>query len=357
VCAVAHRARIAPIVYQCLRSTTLAVPGDVMDWFRVQHYDTVALNLASLNTLKMVLDLLAGAGIPALVFKGPALATLGHEMARSWKDLDLLIDPTAMDRAESVLLRAGYRLLQDPPHPNHRRYALDGDPRHSVLEIHFDISDRLRTYRPDVRAIWARATEAKVLGLPARVPELTDHLLLTIMQLPHHHWSIRLLLDIWRLIVRQHEALDWPEVFGRSEAWRLLALTRSALSVLTTTLGASLPEGAVTRIEPVGYYDRMRREIASRSIEEQLEYPFHPRVMWLAPFATVDRPSHFLGILTRRLLGGGGFGDDGRIESAVRRNLRSIEVFPAVVRVLAASLRPSRRAEPRHLGDWQRAKS
>jgi len=340
VCAVAHRARIAPIVYQCLRSASLPVPGDVMDWFRVQHYDTVARNLASLNVLRTVLEMLAGAGIPAMAFKGPALAQLGYEMARSWKDLDILVGPGAIDRVESVLFAAGYRLMPDPPHPNHRRYAVRGDARDTALEIHFDISDPLLAYRPDVPAIWSRSGAAKILGLTARVPDLTDHLLLTVMQLPHHRWSLRLVLDIWQVIRRWQEAVDWPAFFERARAWRMLALTRSALCMLTTSLGASLPESVASAVRPVGYYDRLRLEIATQSISEQFEHPFRPRVMWLAPFVVTERPADVLRILTRRLLAGGEAMGDGRIETAVRRNLKSIEVLPEVIRVIAASVLP-----------------
>jgi hypothetical protein len=298
----------------------------------------VARNLISLNTLRAVLDLLGGAGIPAIVFKGPALAELGHEMARSWNDLDILVENVRFARAESVLLQAGYQRLPDAPHPNHRRYATGSTVRPSVLEVHFDISDPLRAYRPDLAAIWARATGGTVLGVPARAPELMDHLLLTIMQLPHHHWSVRVLLDIRQVIARYGQAVDWTEFFDRAEAWGMLALTRSALSVLSTDFDISLPPAVVARARPVGYYDRLRREIALQAIEEQLEHPFRPRVMWLAPFIVSDRPSHVPRILMHRLLAGDEMTEDGRLGRAVRRNVKTLVALPAVVRAVLASV-------------------
>jgi hypothetical protein len=342
VCAVAHRMRIAPIVYQGLRSAALAVPRDVMDWFRVQHYDTVARNLISLNTLRAVLDLLTNSGIPAVVFKGPALAELGHGMARSWNDLDILVESTFFARAESILTQVGYQRLPDAPHPNHRRYATGSTVSPSVLEVHFDISDPLRAYRPDLAAIWGRAAEGTVLGVPARVPELMDHFLLTIMQLPHHHWSVRVLLDIREVIARHEQALDWSELYRRAEAWGMLALTRSALSVLSTEFDVSLPPSVAARARPMGYYDRLRREIATQAIEEQLEHPFRPRVMWLAPFIVSDRPSHVPRILLRRLLAGDDMTEDGRVGRAVRRNVKTLIALPEVVRAVLASVPGSR---------------
>jgi hypothetical protein len=211
-----------------------------------------------------------------------------------------------------------------------------------VLEVHFDICDPLRAYRPDFDAILARATEGTVLGVPARAPELMDHLLLTIMQLPHHHWSVRILLDVRRVIARHGQALDWTELLRRAEAWGMLALVRSALSVLSTDFDVPLPPSVAARARPMGYYDRLRREIAIQAIEEQLEYPFRPRVMWLAPFIVSDRPSHVPRILMHRLLAGDEMTEDGRVGRAVRRNVKTLVALPAVLRAVLASVPGSR---------------
>jgi hypothetical protein len=341
VCTVAHRCRIAPIVYQCLRASALPVPRDVMDWFRVQHYDTVARNLASLNELDAVLHAFAAAAIPAMVFKGPALAHFGNEMARSWQDLDILIHRGSVDRVESVLLKAGYPPIPGPVHRNHRRYAGAGNTHRGVLEIHFNISDPLRSHQPDVPAIWDRSAEMKILGVSARIPELTDHLLLTIMQLPHHHWSVRLLVDILHVVTRWQGEIDWDELFRRAASWQMIALTRTALWVLITGFGASLPGEVVSRVQPAGYYDRFHRGIAGQAIDEQLGHPFRPKMLWIAPFVVVDRPSKVPAILARRLVLGSGPSEEGKVERAFRRNVTTLAALPAVMRLLISSLRPS----------------
>jgi len=339
VCAVAYRCRIAPIVYQSLRASALAVPPDVMEWFRVQHYDNVARNLASLNELRAVLNVFEAAGIRVVVFKGPALAEAGYGMARTWQDLDLLIRGDAVERVDAVLLRSGYPLRPEPPHHNHRRYGGGDDGRRGVLEVHFDISDPLRSHRPNVDAVWVRAVDTKILGITARVPEITDHLLLTMMQLPHHHWSIRLLLDLRQVIERRRGDIDWDEVFQRAGAWQMMALTKSALASLQAEFGLTLPDGVRERVRAGGYYDRLHREIAAQAITEQLENPFRPKVMWIAPFVVVDHAGRVPAIIVRRLLAGGQVTEDGRVGRALRRNRTSLAALPALCRVLLASLR------------------
>ena len=340
VCVVAYRCRIAPIVYQCLRSTSLPVPEDIMNWFRVQHYDTVARNLSSLHELSAVLHAFSVAGIPAIIFKGPALAQLGHEMARSWQDLDLLVPAPALEQVQSTLAQAGYALIPGPPHANHRRYGAAGDARRSVLEVHFDLGDPLRSHRPNVDAIWQRSMDSRILGVSARVPELTDHLLLAIMQLPHHHWSVRLLIDLLHVVTRWRDEIDWEELFRRAGAWQMAALTRTALWVLITRFGASLPGEVVLRLQPSGYYDRFHHGIAGEAIDEQLGHPFQPKVLWIAPFVVVDHPGRIPSILVRRLLLGSGPTEEGRVERAFRRNMTTLAALPAVTRLLLrASLR------------------
>jgi hypothetical protein len=54
---------------------------------------------------------LAASGVRAVLIKGPALARLlyGSSRSRAYMDVDLLVDPSALARAEGVLARLGFR--------------------------------------------------------------------------------------------------------------------------------------------------------------------------------------------------------------------------------------------------------
>jgi hypothetical protein len=181
LCAVTHRCRIAPVIYQCPRGAALSLPPDVMTWFRVQYYDTIARNLALLNDLRELLGWLADAEMPAIVLKGPALAHFGVGLARIFHDLDILIRAGDLRRLDSILRRHGYREWPGPPHDFHKTYFRQTASGRRGLEVHFDISDRPRAYQPDIAGIWDRSFVTTVLDVPMRIPELSDQLLLAIM--------------------------------------------------------------------------------------------------------------------------------------------------------------------------------
>ena len=342
LCAVAYRCRIAPVLYQCLRAASPPVSADVMDWFRVQYYETVARNMALLNELRELLGWLSGAAVPAIVLKGPALAQLGLGSARVSYDLDVIVHNTDLRRVDAVLRSHGHRALASPPHDYHRRYARVTAVGARVAEIHFDISDRPRSHRPDLAGIWDRSVQTTISGVVMRVPELLDHFLLTIMQLPHHHWAVRLMVDLWQVVLRWGDEIDWPAVLERAGRWQMRVLTRAALHALWAMFGAPVEPSVLAASSPCGYFERVQWGAARRAIAEQLEHPFRPKVMYAVPYLMVDQPSRIPGLLLRRSLGSGGPPGESMMLKAARRNLATITALPALGRVLLEGLAPAR---------------
>lgn len=338
LCAVTHRCRIAPVIYQCLRRASLPLPPDVMTWFRVQYYDTVARNLAFMNDLQELLGWLADADVPVIVLKGPALAHFGLGMARNFNDLDILIREADLGCVDSVLRRHGYSVWPGPPHDFHKTYTRSTVSGRRALEVHFSISDRPRPYCPDIAGIWDRSLVTSIFDLPVRVPELSDHLLLTIMQLPHHHWSMRLVVDVWQIALRWGDGVDWRVFLERARAWHMGALVRSTLHALGTVFGVPVAPELISMSNPIGYFERVRWQLARCAIAEQLEYPFRPRVTWAAPFLMVDQVREVPAILFKRSLGDGGSLEESAMTKASRRSAVTVAVLPALGKVLLASI-------------------
>jgi len=338
LCAVTHRCRIAPVIYQCLRSVSLPMPPDVMTWFRVQYYDTVARNLALLQELRELLGWLADAEIPVIVLKGPVLAHFGLGAARIFHDLDILIRDGDLQRVDSILHRHGHRRAPGPPHDFHRAYSRPTASGRRVVEVHFDISDRPRTYRPDIPGIWDRSRIETIFDLPMRVPDLSDQLLLTIMQLPHHHWEMRLLVDVWQLVLRWGDGIDWRVFLDRAGAWQMRVLTKSTLHALATVFGVPVAPDAMSMSHPTGYFERVQWRVAASAIAEQLEYPFRPRVTLVAPFLMVDQATGVPAIVMKQSLGAGGSPEESTVIKASRRTAATVTALPALVKVFLASI-------------------
>jgi hypothetical protein len=334
----AHRCRIAPVLYECLRRVSMTMPADALGWFRVQYYQTVARNMALHNELARVLGWLSEASIPAILLKGPALAQLGLGVVRVSTDLDILVHDTDVRSVDAILSRNGYKPWPGRLYDYHARYSRATGTGSSVLEIHFDISDRPRSFKPDIAAIWDRSQVVAISDLPVRVPDLTDHILLTIMQLPHHHWETRLIVDLWRIALRWGGQVDWFALVHRARGWRMSALTRSTLYSLVSMYDVALPEALIPAIQPVGYFERVQWKAAGLAMAEHLEHPLRPRMMLLAPFLLVDRASSVPAILMRRALGLGGSPEESPLSKATRRNAAMAATLPAVARLLVTSL-------------------
>lgn len=337
VCAMAHRCRIAPVLYQCFRRASVPVPPDILDWFRVQHYATVARNMALLNELREVLGWFGEASIPTIVLKGVALADLGLGAARVSADLDVLIPTTDVVRADAILRRHGHELWPGPPHDYHRRYGRPAPFGTSVVELHFDISDLPRSHRPDIAGIWDRSRITTISDLQLRVPDLTDHILLTIMQLPHHHWSMRLVVDLWQVALRWGEQVDWTSFLERAASWEMRALARSAVHALWSMFDVPISPAVVAMSSPVGYVERLQWRAARFAIAEQLEHPFRPKVMLIVPFLMVDQVRQVPGMLFRRSLGSGGPPEESPVAKATRRSMAGLAALPAIGKLLLGS--------------------
>jgi len=338
LCTVAYRCRIAPVLYQSLRQASAAVPTDVLNWFRTQHYETVARNMALLNELREVLGWLAEASIGSMVLKGPALGDLGLGAARISSDLDILIHNHDLRQADAILQRRGYVPWAEHHNHNHRWYGRPAPFGTSVVELHFDISDRARNYRPDLDGLWSRSRLTTISDVQMCVPDLADHLLLTIMQLPHHHWAVRLIVDLWQVVWRWREQFDWAAVLDRATSWQMSVLTRSTLHALWAMFDAPTSPWVIARIRPVGYLERMQWRAAKCAIAEQLHYPFRPKVTLLVPFLMVEQVRRVPAILVRRSLGSGGSPDESPVTKATRRGLAGVAALPAIGKVLLDSI-------------------
>jgi len=298
-CSLAYRTRLASLAYVQLRKYAANVPKDVLDWLRNQYYETTARNLLQLNNLFEVTTRLSNAKIPVLALKGPVLAHFGLGFrVRNFSDLDLLVQHSDLGAVARLLGSLGYVEAHYPPHPFHRRYLRAHCGPAAIIEVHFDLAELIdSSVRPDVPSIWARSSEITFLGgRSVRAPELTDHLLLAMIQLPHHHWAPRLVADFGAIMSRCGDMIDWEGLVPRAEAWGMRALLGSTLHVLSSLLRVDLPQELRSRLKP-DYFRRMQWHVARLAVEENLSYGRHLAIFRIASVLMVDQPSDVVRLL------------------------------------------------------------
>ncbi|MCB0226148.1 MAG: nucleotidyltransferase family protein, partial [Anaerolineae bacterium] len=107
----AERHGLVPLLYRHLEAIDpTASPKPIFARLWSQSQATAGRNLMLTQELLRLLDLLAANDIPAIPYKGPALAALvyGDISLRPFNDLDILVPQRAARRAKALLEANGY---------------------------------------------------------------------------------------------------------------------------------------------------------------------------------------------------------------------------------------------------------
>lgn len=104
--------RVAPLLYKRLRNTCpQVVPASVLTDLEAYVRSVAIRSLLLTGELVRLLKRLEAQGIPAISFKGPALASLlyGDPALRHFDDLDILVRQEDYASAKRLLLSLGYQ--------------------------------------------------------------------------------------------------------------------------------------------------------------------------------------------------------------------------------------------------------
>lgn len=258
----------------------------------------------ALARLQPVLD---GSSVPWAVVKGPVLAELhGAPGRRSYRDLDLLVDPAGFPDVLASLEAAGAELLDR----NWRvlRRELRGElhlalPGGVPLDLHWSLINMYRAETAvDTSEILARRAPVELGGVRAWGLEPTDRLI---------HVAVHGALSgadrlMWMKdldLAARAPGVHWRLVVERSERWHVARAVGLMLHRGARTLGTPLPRGLVNRL-----LGRRYRRIAD------LVDRVSP---WQQALGKVTTPS----LLLARSIGQGPMGTVGWLARRTLRNL------------------------------------
>jgi hypothetical protein len=254
--------------------------------------------------LGAVLDAFAGAGVPALVLKGAALAEILYPdpALRPFADLDFLIRRRDLERADCALRAAGYARLADE---HSWQYDAEWDAatvyeRHggARVDLHWALLSEPRCGWDAAAAetVWERAVDARLAGRAARTLGREDTLLHLAAHLAIHHalaglpwvWDLALIVERWG------PALDWAAVHARAGRWRV----RTALAFALR--GVEEQFGVVPPARPA-----QPRGVRAAALGALLRHASPARLIRLdpvVPLLVTDRPADVLRSLGRVVL-------------------------------------------------------
>lgn len=200
--------------------------------------------------------LLAAAGIPLLVLKGPHVGSTLYEnpAERNYCDLDLLVRPDDYFPAAAVLLQNGFRLFG----VNRRRLASEKAdyqllllaPRGVAVELHRALADRDQ-FRSDVWGFFKRSEEFTFGALKVRGLDTEDLLLHLCLHFGKRHFMTcekKHLLDIALLLKKKDVA--WAVFLDRVKQAHCRTVTYYCLRAVRIQHGAEVQELVLAAVRP-----------------------------------------------------------------------------------------------------------
>ncbi|MCX6277282.1 MAG: nucleotidyltransferase family protein [Bacteroidetes bacterium] len=192
--------RLFPVVNMAVRSQRQAVPLEIMsEVARVAGRNLKRMmNLA--GELGVVHQLFAKSGIEFIAVKGPVMVQqlYGDYHCRQTRDLDLLVEEKNIDRAISVLTRAGYIFLDAYflKNPGKRQLYLKRENhvrfRHPdkmiFIELHWSVSKYFTTIQTE--HLFENSIEIEIQGKVFRTFSLEDYFVILATHGVYHRYEL-----------------------------------------------------------------------------------------------------------------------------------------------------------------------
>jgi len=246
---------LVPLLHHTLAGEfSPSVPPEGLDPLRRADEQNTKRSLWLTRELLEILGRLAAKGIPAIPFKGPALAdtAYGNVALRQYWDLDIFIRPADWPHAKAALVEAGLA----PEHdlcPAEERASLQsgyecafGRPgARNLLEMQWAILPRFYAVDCNMADLFDRSRTAELSGREIRRLAPEDLLLLVAIHGAKHLWKrLGWICDVAQVV--ESLKIDWSAAFQRAQQWGVQRILCVSLELAGSVLGIELP-GNVAR--------------------------------------------------------------------------------------------------------------
>ena len=242
--AVAHQ--VADFLYPRVSTWPLLLqppPADMSRW-RIAFFGAVARYTRGVVQTREILAALRQAGVQVIPLKGVWLAERIYDdgACRSMVDIDLLVTPPDLDRAQAVLEQLGYATDDFSPEEaggKHLRFRKPGAPL--PLELHWRLW-HTRDGADDAAAherVWASLDNGVLHGVSMLVFPVEREIVYLADHILGHDWSVPLkaYLDFALLCDRFGPRLDVARLEREADAWGISFGARFVVQVAADLFG------------------------------------------------------------------------------------------------------------------------
>lgn len=255
--------RIIPLLCAYFSQEELAelvgkkVAGKILKMYRTEMLQNLFLE----GELQRVLHAFSTAGIPLMLFKGPALAYTIYPRPhlRTYHDIDALISESDIPRARDLLVQMGYEFYEE-----YRSNTIDKTRSgynftlkrpDSWLEVLIELHTAPHASEIgsnfDVALLWSRAQSITVLGEQTLTLHPIDHLLYLCWHYRFHGFTRLLwLYDIVALLRAFRDTLDWDELVRTAQHQNMAATLYYCCTWCCDLFGVPVPSHVLTKLRP-----------------------------------------------------------------------------------------------------------
>jgi hypothetical protein len=274
----AERHHLAPL----LRRNLHTAPATVLERLKLRFRQNVIHSMRLTAELVALLKLFQSAGVDVIPFKGPLLAqaAYGDIALREYVDLDLLVRPRDVPRAQRLMTQRGYQPNVDLDGPQFHialRSVEEQEftrPNGPMVEVHWSLLPPRMPALPAFDDLWQRAAPVNLSGYVARTLGDEDLLLFLIVHGGKHFWSsLGWLCDVAQVIAHRPQ-LDWHRLAEHAAAHRYTRMLRLGATLAAELFDAPVPPDLATETAAA-------RQIVERAFSEHAP----ERGMWAAGLA------------------------------------------------------------------------
>jgi hypothetical protein len=266
-----------PLTYWNLqRNCPNIVPSGVLEPLRARHEAEAAESRLLAEELVGILGLLDSQSIPAVPYKGPALAVrlYGDLSLRGFGDIDIVIRERDALRARRLIIDRGYAPervetgdLNQFLRENHEMlfYRAGGKVR---LDLHWRYTSRSACLAGDPERFQQHLETISIAGVEVRSLRLETYLLVLSMHAAKHQWvQLKLICDIAEIL--EVPDLDWQYVLQEADDLGLKRALGTGLLLAQGLLGAAVPPKLAKDLK----IDRTAKALAAQACTRLFEEP------------------------------------------------------------------------------------
>jgi len=243
------------------------IPSFISEELKKDYYLNAAKNALIFEELRRVLKSFRESGLPAIVLKGAALASMVYEnlALRPMTDVDLLVKKEDLFLADERLKLLGYmpsdRSANDVNFSSSYLTSLDyrnSSPNSPSFHIHWHFINSTvpnESYIHHVRMenIWRDAEKADIADVETSVMSfhhLIIHLSEHALRVSHSANKLCFFCDVNEAVRFYGSKLDWSKLVDESFKFHLSRMVYLSLYFTTQFLKTGIPEDVLLRLKP-----------------------------------------------------------------------------------------------------------